>query len=375
MSKTDSAELWQRARQIAGKNHAKVHADAIPTVEDVQTAMNAAAQLQTPSKERALLSYGSWASRAAEAQAGGAEAAASESMLHGEAHAALQRLASGFLGSPHRLRQVFKKFDLDLQGSISSQEFERGLLDQWTSLSHDDVQRLSAAAQDHNGVVQYESFCKLVAAAPSGRGRAASPRQQQPRPDTDVISHRTHAQDVPVSYANQQVYASGSPRGGAGRGAQSPRGCGEEVARAARPPSVQRERSTGSVGSMRSRVSGLSAAGSLGGSGPSDRSSWMQDKAHQRRIVRSSSPAPSSSRAPGTPSCDLEHASHNKATPGTPRRPSSPCAARSMHFGGNEVANVLTGRDGAATRILHLTGGPPLATTVHRPRSISVVVG
>jgi len=379
ISKVDSRELWQRAQQQAAKKRVKAAADASPTIDDLHVVMQAAAQVQTPSKERALLSYGSRVGTATQPGPGGGGAGSSleQQMQGGETREALDRLASGFLRNPHRLRQVFKKYDLDLQGSISREEFERGLSEQWTALRHDDVATLGRAVSDPHGVVEYESFCKLVAALPAGPGRAASPEQ----------SHAEHrASSSATSYALQ--YASGSPRAGARRGAESPRGMslagtpGEQVG--ARSSSVQRERSTGSVRSRASGVAGLqgSVSSSLVGSGPADRSSWMHDKeSRHRRILHSSSPAPSPSRGrsatpSAAPSGDAEPpAAGGAAASGATQRPPSPSASRAVQVGWGEAGKMPGGRDVAATKILHVASGPPLATAVHRHRSISVVVG
>jgi hypothetical protein len=363
VSKADSAELWQRARIAAVKRSGRTGADLSPGVEDLQAVLTAAAHVQMPEKDRPLLSYGSPLGRASSADPGARRggyaidaadgghqssegADAQPRALDAAASDALSKLSAGFLGNPHRLRQVFKKYDLDRQGTVSRREFERGLAEQWTALSQQDVETLSAAVQDTSGIVHYESFCHLVAAQssarPSGLTNAGTTGHGTKVPEGDWFTHRTYSlDDSHVSHFNvrAEVHSRASPRGACGstRGADSPRA-------AARPrsASVQRERSTSSV---RSHMSSAAASSSA------DRSTWLQTQhsaERQPRIIRSSSPAPSSSRA------------------GTPQRASSPCAdaaeQRNVHFVGAGAGGARVPPP-AVFRILHLAEAPPIAIT------------
>ena len=395
ISKADSAELWLRARQAAGKRRAPAGADPGPTADDLQAVLRTAAQVQTPVNETALLSYGS---RVAAAATIGPPAPAADGARDGQevdkvsrveslAADALDRLASGFLGNPHRLRQVFKKFDLDYQGTVSRKEFEKGLLEQWTTLSHDDVVRLGAAVQDQQGVVDYGHFCKLVSGHASARGKTAS--FQRTPSKTDPITHFAYTNDM--SYVGQ--YAKSSPRGlpeGKGRLVESPRGTlGQDSPRfvrkesprrqagvgeaGGRASSVQRERSTASI---RSSASNMSVS-SLGGGGPSDRSTWMHDKSQQRgdsplRGLRAASPAPSASCAVGASTSTLASPAAQQQRASSPSVHTS--AARNVTFGSHSgaVADCSSNKDPAAFRILHLAAGPPLA--ILRPRALPVAV-
>ena len=353
VSKADSAELWQRARIAAVKRCGRTGADLSPGVEDLQAVLTAAALVQMPEKDRPLLSYGSPLRRASSADPGArrgvyaldaadsgqqssAGADAQPRALDAAASDALSKLSGGFLGNPHRLRQVFKKYDLDRQGTVSRREFERGLAEQWTALSQQDVETLSAAVQDTSGIVHYESFCHLVAAQssarPSGLTNAGTTGHGTKEPSGDWFTNPTHS----LHDSHVSLHSRGSPRGAGSstRGADSPRS-------ATRPRSanLQRERSTSSIRSNMSSAAASSA----------DRSTWLHTQhsaERQPRIIRSSSPAPSSSRA------------------GTPQRASSPCAdsaaQRNVHFVG---AGAGGGRDPAGFRILHLAEGPPIAIT------------
>jgi len=346
VSKADSAELWQRARLRAVKRSGRAGADSSPNVEDLQAVMNAAAHVQTPDTERPLLSYGSQVQRGAasaqDAAGGGRQSERAEAPPHaqeaagqgldGGAGDALRKLSQGFLGNPHRLRQVFKKFDLDRQGTVSRREFERALASQWTALSQEDVETLGAAVQDARGVVHYESFCHTVASQSSARPSQHTGRGGTNVPEGDWFTHRTYSLDD----SHVSLHARGSPRGAGAGGSESLRS-------AARPrsASVQRERSTSSI---RSNASNMSTSSTLGGAGPSDRSTWLQTQQHTAerpaRVMRSSSPAPA-----------------------TPQRAASPCAAPDASVARNPASAA---RDPGATgfRILHLAGGPPLA--MHR---------
>ena len=417
VSKADTSELWQRARQLAVKRQARGGGDGMPGVEDLEAVLEAAATVQTPGKEKALLSFGSQhqrsmcsppapapaaeqehcSSRVADVSASAGDAmgaaarmeAQSKVGAESETNLALHKLASGFLGNPHRLRQVFKKFDLDVQGRISGLEFVRALADQTTTLTHRDMQVLAAAAQDPGGVVDYEAFCQMMAGQAAVRGRSAGAGARAGSEGADVvynpITHtnlsladkfrqepsqaQAHPNYPAAAAAAAAAAASGhephpssprtsntssanrrqpdSPRAGRGPAASPRRGGGSEAGGEGLARSVQRERSSAS---MRSSMSACSASSALGGSGPSDRSTWMHNVSRHRpdahrRIVRSCSPAPSSRGSYGS-AAEADNTAHS--------------AARTVQFAGS-AANMASGSDPARFRILHLAGGPPLA--------------
>ena len=336
VSKADSAVLWQRASSSASKKDAGLSPARrpSPTVTDVERVVEAAANLQTPSKQHpptALLAYGSrLPSPAPELGAAGCGGLDVE---HRGGAEAMGKLLKGFLGNPCRLRQVFKKFDLDRRGSISRAEFERGLAQQWTELSAADIERLGAAAEDAYGVVPYESFCELVARR-SSMEASTSPSKSRDR----------------APAGGRYQYAPGSPRGAmerAGpmtrpaspRGPQSPRRAAasdqpwKKAAAGIASVPIKRERSCASV---RSNLSSCSVRSSFGGAGASDRSAWMTARV-------AASPRRQASPMQGHPAVPTEMAT------------------------GNPVAGAAGTWGKASLRILHMAAGPPVAI----PRSLS----
>jgi hypothetical protein len=395
VSKEDCLQLWHRARYSAAQRHDNSAAAAAaagggtgavrppsPTIRDLDDFMAKALRVQTPSKlSPALLSYGSRVAMSVQAHEGGGarggEQGNKKECGRGEqqeglsnkkdggqaaaAAAAMDKLLGGFLGNPHRLRQVLKKYDPDLQGCISRQEFEHGLAAQWTSLSQHEVNLLGAALQDKFGVVRYEEVCAMVA----HRNQAsAHPCAGQ---NGAGVTHEGNGSEAVPAAATGAAYAQGGPRRAHGKKsfqqALDPVHTGDGPVGAPQVSSVQREASSASMRSIVSTVPSARSTSSVCLAGNmrtrADRASWMKGSAAlnaHNRMTRSSSPAPTRAR-PGSPAPDA--AAERAAVP------SSPPAAKSVQF--QPIAT-----DAAPYRILHLTGGPPLA--MHRGRH-SIAVG
>lgn len=152
------------------------------------------------------------------------------------------------VGNPHRLRQLFRKFDMDRNGDVSSSEFLSALLANHVPLSREEARMLSSVADTQDrGVVLYEEFIDTVARV-SG--------QPNRRPNTADSSPPAGV------HANQSVESVASRRRGAGRVERERRGSAASVV------STRSERSMGSVASSR---------GTLGGGLKHERSDWMMD--------------------------------------------------------------------------------------------------
>jgi hypothetical protein len=152
------------------------------------------------------------------------------------------------VGNPHRLRQLFRKFDLDRNGGVSTSEFLSALLANQVPLSKDEARLLAQVADtEDRGVVLYEDFVAAVAQV------SGQPNSRPPASDRRPSSASAHAEVHP----NQST----------------------DLARsrpASRMDGMQRERSRSTV-SVRSERSTASSRGTLGGSLRSERSDWMMD--------------------------------------------------------------------------------------------------
>jgi len=131
VNQTDCNELYKRAGGGIMRPYV--------SMENIEEAILSASAVQKPGADVAIFCFSS-----------------KEGMYHRESNPhpqegsrdalltqACQKLTSGCLKNPHRLVQVFKKFDVDRLGFISRMEFERGLLSHGISLSPGDIQRLS----------------------------------------------------------------------------------------------------------------------------------------------------------------------------------------------------------------------------------------
>ena len=343
VSKADSAVLWQRASSSASKKDAGLSPARrpSPTVTDVERVVEAAANLQTPSKQHpptALLAYGSRLPSPAPELGVGAAGCGGLDLEQRGGTEAMGKLLKGFLGNPCRLRQVFKKFDLDRRGSISRAEFERGLAQQWSELSALDIERLGAAAEDACGVVPYEAFCELVAR------RASMEASTSPRKSRDHAPAGGRYQYAPGSPRGAMERADAITRPASPRGPQSPRRAAasdlpwKKAAAGIASVPIKRERSCASV---RSNLSSCSVRSSFGGASASDRSAWMTARV-------SASPRRQASPMQGHPAVPTETPTGNPVAGGA--ETSGKASLRGAETLGK-----------ASLRILHMAAGPPVA--------------
>ena len=92
-----------------------------------------------------------------------------------------EKVASSGMGNPQRLRQLFRKYDIDRNGSVSKDEFMSALLGHNIPVSRDECLFLADVADtEDRSVVKYEDFIRVVTAV--GTQEVAEKRQ--------VRSHR-----------------------------------------------------------------------------------------------------------------------------------------------------------------------------------------
>ena len=90
------------------------------------------------------------------------------------------------MGNPNRLRQLFRKYDVDGNGKVSTEEFIAAMLSHSVPLSRKDAHFLAQVADtEDRGYVPYEAFIGVV------KSVGASSKAQQPslqERSTDSIS-------------------------------------------------------------------------------------------------------------------------------------------------------------------------------------------
>ena len=165
-----------------------------------------------------------------------------------------KKVANSSVGNPRRLRQLFRKFDMDRNGDVTSSEFLSALLANHVPLTREEARKLAYVADTGDrGVVLYEEFISTVAQVSGQR----NPKRGSSNEMVEVVGAGAEP--------NQSMESIGSSVGSRPSSSMGQR--------------ARRERSLSqvSVGSIRSERSVASSRGTLGGSVRSERSDWMMD--------------------------------------------------------------------------------------------------
>ena len=143
------------------------------------------------------------------------------------------KVSTSSMGNPNRLRQLFRKYDVDKNGLVSKDEFLSALLSHNVPISREECNFLAQIADiEDRGVIKYEAFINVVSAV-GGRGDS--------RPKT--------AKDGSMLFSERSCDSVNSSKAGAGRALTFGR------MGVSRESSVASIRSISSVRSERSRAS------------------------------------------------------------------------------------------------------------------------